>query len=130
MYLRSLSDIQPIYFLPEDNLLGEVIIPCLQAATDYDCMTGFFHSAILREMAPGLADFIGRPGGKIRLLASPYLTQEDQEAIRNGISTAPEILARRIEEIYGSPDITVSALARHTLECLAYLISADRIVFR
>ncbi len=128
--LKSLSNIQPIYFLPEDNLIGEVIMPCLQVATDYDCMTGFFHSAVLREMAPGLADFIGRPEGKMRLLASPYLTQEDQKAIRDGISTAHEILARRIEELYGSSEITVSALARHTLECLAYLISTDRIVFR
>jgi len=128
--LKSLSNIPPIYFLPEDNLLGEVIMPCLQVATDYDCMTGFFHSAVLREMAPGLADFIGRPEGKMRLLASPYLTQEDQKAIRDGISTAPEILAMRIEELYGSSEITVNTLARHTLECLAYLISADRIVFR
>ena len=99
MALRSLSAVQPIYFLPEDNLLGEVIVPCLQIATDYDCMTGFFHSAILREMAPGLADFIERRGSKMRLLTSPYLTKEDQEAIRNGISTASQILARRIEEL-------------------------------
>jgi len=125
--LRSLPDFRPLYILPEDNLLGEVIIPCLRAATTYDCMTGFFHSAALREMAPGLADFIGRPEGQMRLLTSPYLAQEDQAAIRKGVTNTPGILAKRLEELYGSAEINVSALLRHTLECLAYLISAHRI---
>ena len=127
MDLRSLPEFRPLYILPEDNLLGEVIIPCLRAATTYDCMTGFFHSAALREMAPGLADFIGRPEGQMRLLTSPYLTQEDQAAIREGVTNTPDILAKRLEELYGSAEINVSALLRHTLECLAYLISAHRI---
>ena len=127
MDLRSLPEFRPLYILPEDNLLGEVIIPCLRAATTYDCMTGFFHSAALREMAPGLADFIGRPEGQMRLLTSPYLAQEDQAAIREGVTNTPGILAKRLEELYGSAEINVSALLRHTLECLAYLISAHRI---
>ena len=123
----SLPDFEPLYILPEDNLLGEVILPCLRVAKSYDCMTGFFHSAALREMAPGLADFISLPEGQMRLLASPYLTQEDQEAIKKGLSNAPDILARRLEELYGSAEISVSALLRHTLECFAYLISIHRI---
>lgn len=130
MDLRSLPEFRPLYILPEDNLLGEVIIPCLRAATTYDCMTGFFHSAALREMAPGLADFIGRPEGQMRLLTSPYLTQEDQAAIREGVTNTPDILAKRLEELYGSAQISVSALLRHTLECLAYLIAGHRIQIR
>lgn len=130
MDLRSLPEFRPLYILPEDNLLGEVIIPCLRVATAYDCMTGFFHSAALREMAPGLADFIARPEGQMRLLASPYLAREDQRAIKDGITNAPDILAKRLEELYGSAEINVSALLRHTLECLAYLISMHRIRIR
>lgn len=130
MDLRSLPEFRPLYILPEDNLLGEVIIPCLRAATTCDCMTGFFHSAALREMAPGLADFIGRPEGQMRLLASPYLTQEDQAAIKEGVTNTPDILAKRLEELYGSAQISVSALLRHTLECLAYLIAGHRIQIR
>jgi hypothetical protein len=128
--LRNLPDFQPLYILPEDNLLGEVIIPCLRVATTFDCMTGFFHSAALREMAPGLADFIGRPEGQMRLLASPYLTQKDQAAIKEGATNTPDILAKRLEELYGSAQISVSALLRHTLECLAYLIAGHRIQIR
>ena len=130
MDFKYLPEFQPLYILPEDNLLGEVIIPCLRAAITYDCMTGFFHSAALREMAPGLADFVARPQAQMKLLASPYLTKEDQEAIRNGVSTAPDILAKRLEELYGSAEINVSALLRHTLACLAYLISVQRIRIR
>ena len=60
MSLRDLQNLKPIYFLPEDNLLGEVIIPCLWTAKAYDCMTGFFQSSALREMAPGLAELYKR----------------------------------------------------------------------
>lgn len=127
MGFRDLDNILPIYLLPDDNLVGEVMIPCLRMATAYDCMTAFFHSAALREMAPGLADFIARPEGHMRLLASPYLTQDDQAAIKEGVNNAPDILAKRLEELYGSAEISVSALLKHTLECLAYLISVNRI---
>jgi superfamily II DNA or RNA helicase len=99
-------------------------------AKTHDCMTAFFHSAALREMAPGLADFIARPEGHMRLLASPYLTQDDQAAIKEGMNNAPDILAKRLEELYGSTEISVSALLRHTLECLAYLISVNRITIK
>jgi superfamily II DNA or RNA helicase len=90
-------------------------------------MTGFFQSSALREMAPGLAEFITNSKGRLRLLASPYLTREDQEAIKTGVTTAPDILAKRLEELYGTDEVSNSALTKHTLECLAYLISVNRI---
>ncbi|MBI2830761.1 MAG: DEAD/DEAH box helicase [Chloroflexi bacterium] len=126
MSFETLPDFAPLYILPEDNLLGEVIIPCLRTSNTYDCMTGFFHSSALREMAPGLAEFILHPEGKMRLLSSPYLSIEDQTAIRDGSETPAELLARRLEDLYGSHEVSESALVKHTLECLAYLISAGR----
>ncbi len=125
--LRDLVKIKSIYMLPEDNLVQEVIIPSLAISKNCDCMAGFFGSGSLREMAPGLAEFLKRPEARMRLLVSPYLTVEDQRSIRQGLSKAPEIIAKRLEELYGSAEVDTSALVKHTLVCLAYLIAVHRI---
>ena len=127
MSLKDLTNLQPLYILPKDNLVGDVIVPCLQLATSYDCMTAFFQSGALREMAPGLADFIAHSEGKMRLLVSPYLSLRDQEAIKEGLNDASTLIAKRLEELCGSAEVNADALVKHTLECLAYLIASDRI---
>ncbi len=124
---RNRAEFKPIYILPEDDFVQEVIIPCLALSVGCDCMTGFFGSGSLREMAPGLAEFLKRPQARMRLLVSPYLTVEDQRSIRHGLSEAPEIIAKRLEELYGNAKVDASALVKHTLVCLAYLIAAHRI---
>lgn len=45
--LRSLEDIRPLYFLPQDPLAEEVLIPGFQSAAKVDCMVGFFSSEVL-----------------------------------------------------------------------------------
>lgn len=125
--LRNLTKLKSIYILPEDNLVQEVIIPGLAISKRCDCMTAFFGSGSLREMAPGLAEFLKRPEARMRLLVSPYLTVEDQRSIRQGLSKAPEIIAKRLEELYGNTKVDAGALVKHTLVCLAYLIAVHRI---
>ena len=71
MVLRSVPTLNALYFLPQDDLIGEVIIPCLAASTIYDCMTAFFHSSSERELAAGMAEFLRRPQGHMRLVISP-----------------------------------------------------------
>ena len=125
--LADLTGLKPIFFLPEDDLLQEVIIPCFTVSTKYDCMTGFFDSGSLREMAPGLAEFIGHTAAQMRLLVSPYLTRQDQRALKEGLNEAPKIIARKLDELYGSAKIDSSALVKHTLICLAYLLATGMI---
>jgi len=93
-------------------------------------MIGFFHTGALRELAPGLADFLTGRMTKMRLLISPYLSQDDQGALQKGLTSEPEVLALRLEEVYGSARVDASALVRHTLECLAFLIASNRLVIK
>src|SRR3712207_3922756 len=79
--LTKLDDIKPLYFLPKDALAEEALIPCFRAAESVDCMVGFFSSASLATLAPGLATFINETSGRIRLIVSPYLSPADQAAI-------------------------------------------------
>lgn len=90
-------------------------------------MVGFFSSAAFRDLAPGLAYFLQRPAPQFRLLISPYLTEEDQRALEQSVTETPEFLENRLLELLGEVTLTERALVRHTLECLAYLIAADRL---
>lgn len=127
MELKEINTIQPIYFIPHDNFVSEVLIPCLKNAESFNCMLGFFSSASFREIAPGLAEFINVSKNKMRLLISPYISSEDQKALNEGITTPPEILEKRLFELFGNSYISESALVRHTLDCLAYLIAVSKL---
>ena len=50
-----LEDVAPLYDLPEDNLVDEVLIPAFARADDVAIASGFFSSSALAKVAPGLA---------------------------------------------------------------------------
>lgn len=118
-----LSDVEPIYILPKDDVAELVISPALKACSSADVMIGYFTSQSLAEIAPGLAAYLCSTTEPLRLIVSPYLTTEDQEALRTGTLGSQELTMQRLEA--GLPD--ADALARHSLECLAWLISAGRL---
>ena len=86
-------------------------------------MVGFFSSEVLASLAPGLAAYIAGSTESFRLLISPFLRQEDQEAIKQGTKTEEQIADERIEDII----ITEDALKQHTLKCLSWLLRSGRI---
>src|SRR5579862_8889060 len=62
------------------SLLNEFYIPALSNAVTYDRATGYFSSAILALAPVAFSDFATQ-GGKMRLLCSPHLSEEDAAAI-------------------------------------------------
>lgn len=107
--------------------MSEVLIPCLGTTDGLSCMFGYFNSAALRDIAPGLAVFLGRSAERMRLLVSPNLSPDDLQAMRKGLSTPADVIAARLLEAYGEACTSESALVRHTLECLAYLLASGRL---
>jgi superfamily II DNA or RNA helicase len=124
--LSALEDIKPLYFLPADNLVGEVLIPCFRIAETADCMMGFFSSEALAALAPGLAAFISDSSGTLRLVVSPYLRPADQAALDEGLRSTESLVAEVLERLI----ITEDLLQQHTLKCLAHLVRIGRIEFR
>ena len=128
--LTNLDNLSPVYFLPEDPFATEVLIPCFSKADYVRCMMGFFTSASLRTIAPGLATCVQRDTKAISLLISPYLTEEDKLAMELGVFTTAEALERKFSCLIEDSTITEQAILRHTRACLAYLISLNRIEIR
>ena len=123
MTLRTIPDIRPLYILPKDPLIDDVLIPCFQSATYVDCMMGFFSSEILVSIAPGLATFINCSDESLRLIISPLLRTEDKEAIEDSIVPSEDIATAALKDFV----VTENSIAQHTLKCLSWLLRHGRV---
>ena len=128
--LGNLNRLRPLYTVPGDDLIGDVLVPAMASCESVRCMAGFFHSSAFRHLAPGLAAFVNGTDGEFRLLISPVLDNEDRSALRSATAQPDEILARAARTILDGAGLSPSALERHTLDCLAYLLAIGRLVIR
>ena len=74
-----------------DNVVQNFYVPLLKEAVSYKRAVGFFSSSSLIEISKGIADLAGR-GGRIQIVASPYLSDEDIEAIKKGYADRDEVI--------------------------------------
>lgn len=120
----KLSDyrFQPDYNKAFDNIAEDFYFPCMRSATSYDRISGYFGSTIYIIAWGALKEFVNN-GGKIRIICSPYLSDEDQEAIKDGYTNrVNEIILRSIEkeidEMFASDFLSAPSRA---LSCLIAL---------
>jgi len=118
-----LSDInlKPWYTSSRTDIINEFYIPCLRTASKYDRAVGFFSSTIYTVIGVALADFVER-GGKMRLVCSPQLAEEDIAAIKRGLELRECIdrsLTRDIRDLVKSP------VGNLGVELLATLLAAE-----
>ena len=78
-----------------DNVVQDFYIPLLKEAVSYKRAVGFFSSSSLVELTKGIASMAER-GGKIQIVASPYLSDEDVDAIKKGYAAREEIIEKAV----------------------------------
>lgn len=76
----------------EDNPVQTFFLPCLSEAIAYDRAVGYFRSSVFSLIGAGF-DAIVKKNGKIRIIASPHLDEDDIAKINEGYE-----LRRAIEE--------------------------------
>ena len=118
MSLDSL-DIKPEYRSLIHHIADEFLIPALNEAIIYDRAVGFFSSSILSSIAAGI-DGLARNNGKIRLIASPFLSDDDIEAMKKGYENRNDILRRSLLDDLFEPR---NYFEQENLNLLANLIS-------
>ncbi len=67
----------------ENNIVEELYIPALKTAVLYKRAVGFFSSTSLIDISKGISGLI-KNNGKIQIITSPKLSDEDIEAINKG----------------------------------------------
>lgn len=85
------SDIKTEYRSLIDNVVQDFYIPLLGEADSYKRAVGFFSSTALIEISKGVGSMAER-GGRIQIVASPYLSDEDLAAIKNGYEERDKII--------------------------------------
>lgn len=126
MALRHLV-LKKAYHKPEDDIASSFYLPAIAAATHYDRAVGFFSSSIYLLAWPSLKQFVAA-GGRMRLICSPVLSDQDHAALRDGYSDRADAeAAERIREdfarLLASPamakpaNVLASLVALGVIEC-------------
>lgn len=108
------------------DLIREFYVPCLRLASSYDRAAGYFTSAGLSLAAQGLAHLI-HSGGRIRLIASPVLHEQDIEAIRRGDADRDELIRQNAHNALSQVE---DHLRRDRLGALAWLIAKQQLTIK
>jgi len=74
-----------------DNVVQDFYIPLLKQAILYQRAVGFFSSSSLIEISKGIAT-MASAGGRIQIVASPYLSDEDIKAIKKGYADREKVI--------------------------------------
>ena len=96
----SLRDIEYLtsYNKADHDIAEQFYLPSMREAARYDRISGYFGSTIYIIAWDALKEFIENKG-RMRLVCSPYVSDEDAEALAEGYSArTDEILTRSINE--------------------------------
>lgn len=119
----DMYDFKTAYNKVEHDIANEFYLPCMRTASFYDRISGYFGSTIYIIAWEALKEFVAKKG-KMRLICSPYLSDEDQNALSEGYSARnSDILAKSITDevdtLFGNPYLSAPA------RLLAYLVMTE-----
>lgn len=114
-------NIKQEYRSPQDNIVQDFYISVLDNAVSYKRSVGFFSSSALVEISKGICE-LAKKGGKIELVASPYLSAEDEDAIRKGYESRKKIIENAL--IRGLTVESKNYFEKERLNLLANLIES------
>lgn len=109
------------YNKAEHDIAEMFYLPCMRHASRYDRISGYFGSTVYIIAWDALREFIGS-NGRMRLVCSPYVSDEDSAALTRGYSAKndallAQALAKEVEALFADPFLTAPA------KLLAYMVS-------
>lgn len=111
------------YRSDKDQIHRDFYQKCIEQAKYYDRAAGYFTSGSLQLMAKGLEKFI-EGDGKIRMIANPYLNDEDIKAIELGHKAKNDVV---LQSFLREIKITEETIIDETLNILAWLIWEEKL---
>lgn len=121
--LYSEMKIEEEYKIPRDNIIEDFYIPIISNAKEYKRAVGYFSSTALINITQGLAGLI-KNGGKIQLVTSPHLSEEDFKAINKGLEERNNLIEKRMLETLIEPK---NYFEKERLNIVANLIAMNKL---
>lgn len=122
----SLNSLEPIYFSNEQDLDKELFLPILKKATSCQCMTGYFTSGALSELAHSLSYFLTADSHSLEFLVSPNLVEQDVNAIKSAMLSDDNL----IPLLFPNFELSEHSLKTKTIEALSYLVATKKLEIR
>ncbi len=116
------------YRTGKNDLLEEFYIPCLQRTKRYDRAAGYFDSKSLANAARGISQLIVN-GGTMRMVVSPRLSEEDIEALEEGVNAENQILEDSLHRGLTADQFS-DHLKRNRFKCLAWMVKEGLLEIR
>ncbi len=130
--LATNAKIKPgIYQLPEAPVAAKVLIPGFESAVSVRGAFGWFSSGWIGRLAPGLANYINRPGmNPIKFVVAPVFFSPERRAVEQAVSMTSDEACQLVANIFCDGKANASALARHALGCLSWMIATGLLDLR
>jgi|LGOV01.1.fsa_nt_gb superfamily II DNA or RNA helicase len=103
----------------KNSILNEFFIPVLKCTTKYDRAVGYFNSKSFINIVDGLEGFI-KNNGRMRLLVSPQLEEDDIKAIKKGYELNEILRTSIVKSLQG---MATSLSKYNNLELLEKLVA-------
>lgn len=99
------------------NIVNDFFIPLLNNSITYKRSVGFFSSSALVCFSYGLCRFLEN-GGKIQLVVTPFLSEEDVKAMRTGYELRKDIVEKNLLGSLKDPQNVFEEERLNLLACL------------
>lgn len=119
----DIDGLKPLYFPNETNVDRELFLPVSLDATSIECMSGYFTSGFLAELAQSIVCFLNTNQESIKFIISPNLNPEDLDVLLKAHKSDEDIL----ELLFPNYQIVEDSLRSKTLETFFYLILTKKI---
>lgn len=120
-----------LFRLPDDPVAATVLIPGFRAANRVRGAFGWFSSGWIGRLAPGLAEYLNREDANpIEFTVAPALFAAERPTVERGISMTAREAADLVVDVFVNGRVEASALARHALDCLAWMLAMNRLRLR
>jgi len=116
-------ELKPEYRSRLDNVIRDFYNPALKEAVNYKRAVGFFSSSALLSLTAGICGLVEN-GGSIQMIASPRLSQEDIDAINDGLRRRDEVIKEALLRGLREPK---GRFEEARLNLLSNLIAAGRL---
>ena len=120
-----------LFRLPDDPVAARILIPGFRAANRVRGAFGWFTSGWIDRLAPGLAEYLNREdAAPIEFTVAPALFPDERSILERGVNMTAREATERVADIFVDGRIEATALGRLALDCLAWMLSTDRLRLR
>lgn len=133
---RADTIVPRLYRLPKEPLANDILIPAFEEATAVSGAFGWFTSGWIARLAAGLACFLSRDEvSAITFTIAPGLYPPEYEALEAALSreaggwqsVLSDIMLKRLAEATSED---ADPLARHAVDCLAWMVAHGKLRLR